>query len=112
METPMLNELEFVELYRLEQFYREKIDGFAFGVAFVLRLLKEEQTDKLNRLLESPYRHNSTCAISNFYQECELRAKADFWRNTGFSRGFAAEIIRELEKWLAAEKEMEEVYIG
>jgi hypothetical protein len=98
------------ELKGFASLYKKTIDSQDGGVQVVLDLLKKEQASQTNRLLESPYRHNSTCAMSNFQQECELRAKAEFWRNSGFGRGSAANMIHYMEEWLVAETEVLDAY--
>lgn len=90
--------------------YKRVIDAQDGGVALVLDLLQKAKAREEARLLESPYRHSSTCVMSNFHQECEVRAKADFWHGGGFGRSSVGEIIQCLEKWLAFETEVLDAY--
>ena len=98
------------ELLGLIKCYKETIDSQEGGVQYVLEILQKAQESECQRLLESPYRHNSTCAMSNFHQECEYRAKADFWHGSGFGRGTVRQVLRDLKDWLAAENEIIEFY--
>lgn len=98
------------EILPLMTFYKKSIDSQDGGVQFVLDTLQKEQATAISRLIESPYRHNSTCAISNFNQECELRAKADFWRSAGIGRSTVGHIFHCLREWLAAETEVLDAY--
>lgn len=95
------------EVLDLLKFYTVSIDDKEGGVEHVLNLLRKEQTGKVSRLLESPYRRNSTCAVSNFHQECELRAQAEFWKPAGgFGHGTVQQIMVSLETWLKAEADL------
>lgn len=98
------------ELLGMISFYKKNIDARDGGVEEVLDIFIKTQNSEINRLIESPYRHNSTCAVSNFHQECEFRAKAEFWKISGLGRGTAKEVICVLKEWLAAETEVLEYF--
>jgi hypothetical protein len=98
------------EVMALTTFYKKSIDSQDGGVQYIMETLQKEQTTIIRRLLESPYRHNSTCAMSNFHQECELRAKSEFWRPSGIGRSTAEQILSCLRDWLAAETEILNAY--
>jgi hypothetical protein len=98
------------ELRQLAACFKRYVDSQDGGVQFLLDLLRKEKSEQERRLLESPFRHNSTCAMSNFQQECELRAKADFWHGGGFGRSAVGTIMQRLEEWLAAEEEVLNAY--
>lgn len=98
------------EVLGLISFYKKSVDSQDGGIQYMLETLQKEQTTIIRRLLESPYRHNSTCAMSNFHQECELRAKSEFWRPSGIGRSTVEQILHCLMEWLAAETEILDAY--
>lgn len=101
-----------LEVLSVTGFFKKAIDAQDGGVQYVMEQLQKEQDTTVARLLECPYRHNSTCAVSNFHQECELRAKTEFWRpgRKGWSAGTVSQILKNLRDWLAAETEVLDAY--
>ena len=60
----------------------ENTEGWLVDFALDLNAMREEI---LNTLIRSPYRHCSTSAMSNFKEECEKRATAEFIDHFGIS---------------------------
>jgi hypothetical protein len=96
-EKVMLSEIQANMTRRLKDAYDKSLATGTAGLKLLLDWVKEEQEDALQSLIDSPYRHNSTSALSNFHQECELRAKAEFWNKNGrYGGSFANQFLKHL----------------
>jgi len=103
-EKVMEAELERKEIKRMKAIYDENFQIASYAGA--LKALRQYQDMVLEDILNSPYKHNSTCVFSNLFQAKEIEVRAGVWRKGGWSGSTVRDIIRSLEKLVEYEKEL------